>query len=288
MASDSATEIVYLTFKEGVKPEDPENYDGRVFTDTLEAVKLQSGFQYSSWGRTVEDENDIVWVVAWKDTTSSIPLSQITSIIAPSSIPITIHTTFTPPVPLKNLTTTPIVELAILPFPSALPFEEKSFINTSLSNLRTALLNIQPSDDDEDLPNAEQQQQRQQGQQEQNSLSPSRAKMGKPGPPRWLSLGWVERPGTVEHADSPSGEAELAALVIGWESVQEHEAVMGTDAFEKAIAPVRKKMLPGLKVLEMRYVKFMGQEGKDWKEENDEDEEEDGKNRKKGIEEYGE
>lgn len=88
----------------------------------------------------------------------------------------------------------------------------------------------------------------------------------------------------MEHADSPSGEAELAILVIGWESVQEHEAVMGTDAFEKAIAPVRKKMLPGLKVLEMRYVKFMGQEGKDWKEENDEDEEEDGKDRKKGTE----
>ncbi|EER39289.1 conserved hypothetical protein [Histoplasma capsulatum H143] len=62
MASTAVTELVYLTFREGVKPEDPENYDGRVFTDTLEAVKLQSGYLYSSWGRTVADENDIVWV----------------------------------------------------------------------------------------------------------------------------------------------------------------------------------------------------------------------------------
>ncbi|OJD15445.1 hypothetical protein AJ78_04286 [Emergomyces pasteurianus Ep9510] len=264
MASNSVTELVYLTFKEGVKPEDPENFDGRVFTDALEAVKLQSGYRYSSWGRTVEDENDIVWFVAWKDATSSVPLSQITSILSPSSTPITIHTTLTPPVPLKHLTTTPIVELAILPFPSALPFEEKAFINTSLSNLRTTLLNIKPSDGDEDLPAAKQhqEQQQQQQQQEHNSPSPSRAKLGKPGPPRWLSLGWVERPGTVVHADSLSGEAELAILVIGWESVQEHEAVMGTDEFENAIAPVRGKMLPGIKVLEMRYVRFLGEEEK--------------------------
>ncbi|OAX79653.1 hypothetical protein ACJ72_06021 [Emergomyces africanus] len=198
---------------------------------------------------------------AWNDATSSVPLSQITPILAPSSTPITIHTTLTPPVPITHLTTTPIVELAILPFPSALPFEEKSFLSTSLSNLRTTLLKITPSDGDEDLPVAKEQQQQQQ-QQEQNPTLPSRAKMEKQGPPRWLSLGWVERPGTVMHADSPSGEAELAILVIGWQSVQEHEAVMGTDEFENAIAPIRGKMLPGIKVLEMRYVRFLGEEEK--------------------------
>ncbi|EDN07202.1 predicted protein [Histoplasma mississippiense (nom. inval.)] len=259
MASSAVTELVYLTFREGVKPEDPENYDGRVFTDTLEAVKLQSGYLYSSWGRTVADENDIVWVVAWKDNTSSVPLSQIAPILAPTSAPITIHTTLTPSVPLSDLAATPIVEVAILPFPSALPSTEKSFINTSLSNLRTALLNIRPPDDDDDdddgRPATEDQRARSQ-QRTQTSLSSSasssRTRLGDPGPPRWLSIGWVERPGTVEHADSASGEAELAILVIGWESIQEHEAAIGTDEFERAIAPVRRKMFPGTKVLEMR------------------------------------
>ncbi|OJD21955.1 hypothetical protein ACJ73_06705, partial [Blastomyces percursus] len=282
MASKAAvTELIYLTFKKGVKPEDPENYEGRVFTEALEAVKLHSGYQYSTWGRTVEDENDIVWLVAsankkpasfpqntaWKDATSSVPVSQISSILAPSSTPITIHTTLTPPVHLEDLTTTPIVELAILPFPSALPFEKKSFIENSLSNLRTALLGICPSDDEEEEPTTKEHQQHQQHQHEQHgkhqhrqhhhdesqkpSSSPSQKKLAKQGPPAWLSLGWVERPGTVKHADSPSGEAELAILVIGWESIQEHEAAMGTHDFEKAIAPVRAKMLPGIKVLEM-------------------------------------
>ncbi|KAL2374175.1 hypothetical protein BDBG_05508 [Blastomyces gilchristii SLH14081] len=274
MASNAAvTELIYLTFKKGVKPEDPENYEGRVFTEALEAVKLHSGYLYSSWGRTVEDENDIVWLVAWKDATSSVPLSQISSILAPSSAPITIHTTLTPPVHLKDLTTTPIVELAILPFPSALPFEQKSFIESSLSNLRTALLGICPSDDEEDDPTTKEhhqhhhQHQHHQHQHQHHheaqkpSSSPSRTKLAKQGPPGWLSLGWVERPRTVEHADSPSGEAELTILVIGWESIQEHEAAMGTDDFEKAFAPVRAKMLPGIKVLEMRYVRFGEEDG---------------------------
>ncbi|PGH05178.1 hypothetical protein GX51_03077 [Blastomyces parvus] len=267
MTSKAAvTELIYLTFKKGVKPEDPENYEGRVFTDALEAVKLHSGYLYSSWGRTVEDENDVVWFVAWKDATSSVPLSQISSILAPSSTPITLHATLTPPVPVKDLTTTPIVEFAILPFPSALPFEQKSFVESSLSNLRTALLGICPSDDEEEKPATKEQhhhqhhQHHQQHEEPKSSSRPSR--LTKPGPPSWLSLGWVERPGTVEHADSPSGEAELAILVIGWESIQEHEAALGTDDFEKAIAPIRAKMLPGIKVLEMRYVRFMEEGGK--------------------------
>lgn len=77
MASTAVTELVYLTFREGVKPEDPENYDGRVFTDTLEAVKLQSGYLYSSWGRTVADENDIVWVVCKSIDSFNIHMSEL-------------------------------------------------------------------------------------------------------------------------------------------------------------------------------------------------------------------
>ncbi|PGH06441.1 hypothetical protein AJ79_06531 [Helicocarpus griseus UAMH5409] len=247
MSSNTVTELVYLTFKPGVKPEDPDNADGRVFTNALEAVKLQSGYQHSNWGRTVEDENDIVWIVEWKDTTSSLPLSQITPILSPTSTPISLHTTLQPPLEVSHLTSpsTPIVELAILPFPSSLPFDEKAPLDNALSNLRSTMLNINP--DEESV---------------RRQVSSSRKEPVKPAPPRWVSLGWVERPGTVKHAESPTGDAELAVLVAGWESVEEHEAVRGTESFQKAVQPLKEKMLPGIKVLGMRYVTFKKEEQK--------------------------
>ncbi|ODH49750.1 hypothetical protein GX48_04128 [Paracoccidioides brasiliensis] len=100
--------------------------------------RLQSDYQHPIWGRTVEDQNDIVWTVVsrlnqpasqppnkWHDTISSVPSAKITPIISPSSTPIPLHTTLTPSLPISQLPTTPTVELAILPFPSALPLDKK-------------------------------------------------------------------------------------------------------------------------------------------------------------------
>ena len=61
--SSSIVEVIYLTLKAGVRPEDPADATNRAFHDTLTTVTQQSGYEWSAWGRTVENENDVVWVV---------------------------------------------------------------------------------------------------------------------------------------------------------------------------------------------------------------------------------
>lgn len=56
-------EFVYITLKPDVKPEDPSNDGGRVFSDIHHAVKQQSGYGVSNWGRSSENENEIVWAI---------------------------------------------------------------------------------------------------------------------------------------------------------------------------------------------------------------------------------
>jgi hypothetical protein len=63
MTSSSVVEFLYITLKPSVKPEDPSNHDGQSFLSALTAVKQQSGYKWSSWGRTLEDENGVVLVV---------------------------------------------------------------------------------------------------------------------------------------------------------------------------------------------------------------------------------
>jgi hypothetical protein len=57
------SEFAFLRLKPDVKPEDPENEGGRKFLEIMSGVKKSPGFQGSSWGRTVEDENDVVWAI---------------------------------------------------------------------------------------------------------------------------------------------------------------------------------------------------------------------------------
>lgn len=56
-------EFVYITLKPGVKPEDPSNDEGRVFNELYYAVTQQSGYKLSNWGRSFENENEIVRVI---------------------------------------------------------------------------------------------------------------------------------------------------------------------------------------------------------------------------------
>ncbi|KGQ02030.1 hypothetical protein PAAG_11206 [Paracoccidioides lutzii Pb01] len=73
------------------------------------------------------------------------PSAKITPIISTSSTPIPLHTTLTPSLPISQLPTTPTVELAILPFPSALPLDKKEAINHSLANMRSNMLHMGPT-----------------------------------------------------------------------------------------------------------------------------------------------
>lgn len=110
----------------------------------------------------------------------------------------------------------------MLPFPSNLTVPEAKALNADLINFRTALL--------EQLPQAE--------------------------APRSWTMGHVERPGTVQHAKSPSGQAVTHLLAIGWESVEAHKRAAETEQFSKGIVPIRQKMLPPVPGLELKHVSF--------------------------------
>lgn len=74
-------------------------------------------------------------------------------------------------------------------------------------------------------------------------------------PVSW-AMGHVDRPGTIKHAKSPSGQAVIRFLVIGWASVQAHMDARDTDQFARTILPLREKMLPPVPGLEMKHVSF--------------------------------
>lgn len=156
------------------------------------------------------------------------PISLLDAIIEPDSTPITFHVTMMPPIekvipdPAKSTEKPPgAVEIAVLAFPDNLELSDKSSLDTSLIDFRSALLELKETK-----------------------------------PPSSLSMGWVERPSTVKHPDSESGQASLVVIVIGWDSTEDHEAARKTDAFNESISPVREKMLPAIKVLHMRHVRF--------------------------------
>jgi len=74
--------------------------------------------------------------------------------------------------------------------------------------------------------------------------------------PKSWSMGNVDRPGSVPHPNSPSGQVLVQFLAVGWESVDAHKAARETPEFNEAIKPIREKMLPPPKGLEMRHVSF--------------------------------
>lgn len=61
--SQAVSQFIYFRVKPSVKPEDPANEEGEGLLNVFRITKHQSGYQSSAWGRTVEDENTIVWVI---------------------------------------------------------------------------------------------------------------------------------------------------------------------------------------------------------------------------------
>lgn len=58
------TEFIYLQLKPTVQPEDPKNEPGQQFLSILHGTKQQNGYIDSAWGRTLEDENILVWAIS--------------------------------------------------------------------------------------------------------------------------------------------------------------------------------------------------------------------------------
>ena len=79
--SSSIVEVIYLSLKAGVRPEDPANAANRALHETLSTVTQQTGYEWSAWGRTIENENDVVWVVGRAVPTPLFSLSVISFVL---------------------------------------------------------------------------------------------------------------------------------------------------------------------------------------------------------------
>lgn len=62
-AMSRVIEFIYFKVKPSVKPEDPSNAEGEALLNVFHGTKHESGYQGSAWGRSVEDEDMIVWAV---------------------------------------------------------------------------------------------------------------------------------------------------------------------------------------------------------------------------------
>ncbi|OJJ50170.1 hypothetical protein ASPZODRAFT_90063 [Penicilliopsis zonata CBS 506.65] len=221
--SQSVTEFVYLRLKSSVRPEDPSNAAGKEFLSILEQTKAQSGYNGSAWGRTHEDENSVIWMIDWADARGSCPASLLSPLLEAESAAISIYTSLHPPVSKTDLLTwNPVTEVCALAFPSSLSADERHTLMGHLAEFRGAVV---------------------------QGLEACKA------PVSW-SMGQVERPGRMKHAESASGEAEFFLLVVGWKSVEAHMEAKETSRFLEAIAPIREMMLPPLPELGMKHVRF--------------------------------
>ncbi|KNG83171.1 hypothetical protein ANOM_007445 [Aspergillus nomiae NRRL 13137] len=165
----------------------------------------------------------IVWVVNWADAHGGIQPQILTPYLEPNTQVSVIFTTLTPSITeTKSLTTNPVTELVALTFPNSLTPEEQKKLNADLIEFRAALT--------EKLPEGER--------------------------PKSWAMAQVERPGTLEHEKSPSGQAVLHLLVVGWESVDMHKAARETEEFKRTIAPIREKAIPSVPPLGMKHVSF--------------------------------
>ncbi|KAJ5991243.1 hypothetical protein N7522_011450 [Penicillium canescens] len=223
--SQSICQFIFFRVKPSVKPEDPSNEEGYALMEVLRATKHQNGHQSSSWGRTVEDTNTIVWVVDWTDARCSTDTDLLAPFLDPSNTqtPASIYVTLIPPVRCTaTLTMNPVTELCALPFASELSVSETKQLNTDLINFRRALVDQLPQ---------------------------------QAGPKSW-AMGHVDRPSKLPHAKSPDGKAVVYFLAVGWDSVDAHVRAKETENFAEAIRPIREKMLPPIPGLEMKHVSF--------------------------------
>ncbi|KAJ5759371.1 hypothetical protein N7520_006527 [Penicillium odoratum] len=222
--SQTISEFIFFKLKLSVRPEDPSNEDGQKLLTIFRNTQHESGHQSSAWGRAVEDEHTMVWAINWTDARGSASTEVLTPYLEPDSQPPTaIYATLSPSLcSAEALTDGPVTELCALPFASSLSVPEKKQLNADFINFRKALV--------EQLPEGS-------------------------GPRSW-SMGHVDRPSVVQHAKSPSGQAVLHFLVIGWESVDAHKKATETELFVSTISPIREKLLGPIPGLEMKHVSF--------------------------------
>ncbi|KAI9926738.1 hypothetical protein ASPWEDRAFT_120319 [Aspergillus wentii DTO 134E9] len=222
--TQTVSEFIFFKVKPSVKPEDPDSEEGAEFLRLMQTVKHQSGYQSSSWGRTVEDENTIAWVVDWSDARGASHANKLfPGFIQNGTEVLTLYVTLTPPNSETDaLSTNPVTEICALSFPSSMTPDDLLKLNADLINFRTALM---------------------------ERLPPSSR-------PKSWATGYMNRPGTLEHKGSPSGHATVHVLAVGWESVEAHRAARETKEFAESIKPIRQRALALAQGLGMKHVTF--------------------------------
>jgi heme-degrading monooxygenase HmoA len=170
----------------------------------------------------------------WSDAALSAPLNRIDDFLDTAkgqSLRATLLSIFVDLTPrlydaskefMVNREDAPVTELTIMPIPSPQSLEDQKATHEAFINLRAAL--TQQTNGDSDLQ------------------------------ARYWSQGYIQQPGTISHEESPTQRASLFAMVIGWESKEQHEKARNTDSFKKTITSVREKRLT--KGTEMYHVKF--------------------------------
>lgn len=138
---------------------------------------------------------------------------------------ITLFATLTPPISTTSdtLTKNPVTEIVTFAVPSTITPDKQKKWHDDMVAFRSALMEKLPQEDIRPLS--------------------------------W-STAYVERPAIFEHPDSPSGQAILYLMTIGWDSVEKHMAVRETQEFAETVQPLRELTLPPVKGLEMRHVRF--------------------------------
>ncbi|RAO71925.1 uncharacterized protein BHQ10_007937 [Talaromyces amestolkiae] len=228
--SPTFTEFIVFRLKPSVKPEEGEsNREGEQLLDLFRETMLQSGHLGSAWGRTLEDENIVVWVIEWADSSNSTPLSRLEPFIDytksddPTTL-LTFYSTLSPSISDSDtLTTNPVTELVTFAAPSDISPDQHKQFNNDQAAFREALL---------------------------TKVTPESAR-----PITW-ARGQVERPTVFEHQDSPSGKALVYLNAVGWKSREHHMQARDTKVFAETIEPVRKHILTPVRGLEMKHVKF--------------------------------
>lgn len=171
-----------------------------------------------------------IWLTRtdWTDTRGASRAKLLTPYLQPETEVLTMYTTLTPSMSIKQLCENPVTQLCPLTFPTSLTPDEHHRLNTALVNIRTQEL--------------------------ESSVVEAR-------PLNWF-MGHVDRPGIRMHPTSPSGEAFVILMVIGWESVEAHVKVRETDQFKGNLERISENLLPtgtGLlpgDSLGMTHVKF--------------------------------
>ncbi|KAL4895094.1 hypothetical protein BDV59DRAFT_174432 [Aspergillus ambiguus] len=219
----TVAELIYFQPKESVKPEDPSSDEGQQLLQQFQTAKHQSGYHSSAWGRTVEDEKIIVWVVEWKDAHAGTQPSSLARFLEPNTQVTVVFSTLSPAISSTDtLTQNPVTELCALAFPSSLTPAERRDLCDDLLRFRNALT--------EQLP-------------------------AESRPTSW-TMGQIERPGALQHEKSPTGQAIVHLLAVGWKSVDAHMAIKQSKEFTESIQPIREKMLPPVQGLGMKHVSF--------------------------------